>query len=79
MRRRVYHYTAVFKPDPDNGGFTVTIPALPGCISEGDTFEEATKNIKDAAVLYLQVMKKRRGDIAGTEEGFIVAPVQIAV
>ena len=67
VRRRVYHYTAIFEPDPDNGGFTVTIPALPGCISEGDTFEEATRNIKDAAALYLRVMKKKHGGIIGTE------------
>ncbi len=79
LRRNVYRYTAVFEPAPEDGGVTVTIPALPGCISEGNTFEQAMDNIKDAATLYLQVMKKRHGAIADSEEGFIVAPVQIAV
>jgi len=79
VRRKVYRYTAVFEPDPDDGGFTVTIPALPGCISEGDTFEEAMTNIKDAAALYLQTMKRRRYAVADSEEAFILAPVQIAV
>lgn len=35
------------------GGYTVYVPALPGCISEGDTVEEAVKNIKEAIELYL--------------------------
>jgi len=43
---------AVFEP-AEEGGFTVYVPLLPGCISEGDTFEEAVENIKEAVELYL--------------------------
>lgn len=42
----------VFKP-AEEGGFTVYVPLLPGCISEGDTFWEAVENIKEAVGLYL--------------------------
>jgi predicted RNase H-like HicB family nuclease len=38
----------------EEGGYTVTVPALPGCISEGDTVEEAIKNIREAIELYLE-------------------------
>ncbi len=38
----------------DDGGFTVFVPTLPGCISEGSTEEEAMKNIKEAIELYLE-------------------------
>jgi predicted RNase H-like HicB family nuclease len=38
----------------DEGGYTVYAPALPGCISEGDTLEEALANIKEAIELYLE-------------------------
>lgn len=38
----------------DEGGFTVTVPSLSGCISEGDTREEALKNIQEAIQLYLE-------------------------
>lgn len=38
----------------DEGGFTVYVPSLPGCISEGDTEEEALANIKEAIELYLE-------------------------
>ncbi|MDD9952870.1 MAG: type II toxin-antitoxin system HicB family antitoxin [Candidatus Woesearchaeota archaeon] len=35
-------------------GYTVTVPSLPGCISEGDTRDEAVENIKEAIALYLE-------------------------
>lgn len=41
----------------DEGGFTVYVPSLPGCITEGDTKEEALKNIKEAIELYLEPME----------------------
>lgn len=41
----------VFEPS-DEGGYTVYVPSLPGCLSEGDTQEEALNNIKEAISLY---------------------------
>ncbi|MEW6775135.1 MAG: type II toxin-antitoxin system HicB family antitoxin [Bdellovibrionota bacterium] len=38
----------------DEGGFTVYVPSLPGCISEGDTEKEALSNIREAIKLYLE-------------------------
>jgi len=38
----------------EDGGYTVTVPSLPGCISEGENREEALKNIKEAIGLYLE-------------------------
>ncbi len=38
----------------DEVGYTVYVPSLPGCISEGDTKEEALANIKEAIELYLE-------------------------
>lgn len=38
----------------EEGGFTVIVPALPGCISEGETKKEALKNIREAIELYLE-------------------------
>lgn len=43
----------VFEPS-DDGGYTVYVPSLPGCVSEGDTKEEALKNIQEAIELYLE-------------------------
>ena len=38
----------------EEGGFTAYVPSLPGCVSEGDTREEALGNIKEAIELYLE-------------------------
>lgn len=38
----------------EEGGFTVYVPSLPGCISEGETEEEALANIREAIELYLE-------------------------
>ena len=43
----------LFEPSAE-GGYTVFVPALPGCISEGDTLEEARQNIREAIALYLE-------------------------
>ena len=45
--------TVVLEPS-DDGGFTAVVPSLPGCISEGDTREEAVANIREAIELYLE-------------------------
>ncbi len=37
----------------DEGGYTVYVPSLPGCISEGETIEESLENIREAIELYL--------------------------
>jgi predicted RNase H-like HicB family nuclease len=51
------------------------VPILPGCISEGDTFEEAKKNIVEAIELYLEVTKPKIS-FANLSD-FIVAPVTV--
>jgi len=74
---RILEYVAVFEQEHD-GGFSVVIPALPGCISEGDTFEEAQENIQEAAELYLSVMKERR-NLIPKQSRFVVAAVGVKV
>lgn len=46
-------YTVVLTPEIEDGGYSVSVPALPGCASQGDTVEEAIANIRDAIGLYL--------------------------
>jgi predicted RNase H-like HicB family nuclease len=40
----------------EEGGYTVYVPSLPGCVSEGDTEEEALVNIREAIELYLETV-----------------------
>jgi predicted RNase H-like HicB family nuclease len=53
----------ILESSPD-GGYTVYAPSLPGCISEGDTKEDALANIREAIELYLEPV----------ENDFIVSP-----
>lgn len=46
-------YTVILEREPD-GGFVVSVPVLPGCVSQGDTREEALANIREAVELYLE-------------------------
>ena len=46
-------FKVVLEPS-DEGGYTVYIPSLPGCISEGETVDEALANIQEAVPLYLE-------------------------
>lgn len=49
--------TYMAKLEPQQvGGYTVTVPALPGCISEGETVNEALKNIQEAIEGYLETL-----------------------
>ena len=77
LEKKVYQYTAIFEPDSKLGGYTVTIPALPGCISEGDSFEAALKNIQEAAVLHLSVMQREKEEAPTEGASIIMAPIQI--
>ncbi|MSQ15810.1 MAG: type II toxin-antitoxin system HicB family antitoxin [Dehalococcoidia bacterium] len=56
-------YTVVLEPDQEEGGYTVTVPVLPGCISQGDTLEETLENIKEAIELYLDSCRKAGEEI----------------
>ena len=51
-----YKVNVVFSKDKD--GYYVFCPELPGCQSQGDTFEEARENIQEAMELYLETMSK---------------------
>lgn len=55
--------------EQEEGGYTVYVPALPGCISEGDTLEEAVKNIREAIELYLdtEIKNANNGKIMDIE------------
>jgi predicted RNase H-like HicB family nuclease len=59
-------------PD-ETGGYVVEVPSLPGCVSQGETVEEALANIKEAIELYIEDM------IADGEEvpDDVPAPIQV--
>ena len=54
---RQYQYTVLLDPDDEEGGYTVTVPALPGVVTQGQTVDEALKMARDAIALYLEDLR----------------------
>ncbi len=60
-------YTVVLEQDPE-GGYVAVVPALPGCVSQGDTRQQALDNAREAAELYVEDCIAA-GDPVPTEAG----------
>ena len=60
-------YRIILKPEPE-GGYTVLVPSLPGCITYGKTLEEAKKMALDAIKAYLESLKKHGEPIPDDSE-----------
>jgi antitoxin HicB len=56
---RIYEYTAFFEAN-EHGGYTVTVPALPGLVTEGKNLEHARDMAKDAIRCYIEGLKKAK-------------------
>ena len=61
--------------DAEYEGFVADVPTLPGCMSQGKTEDEALKNIKEAIVGYLKVLKKHKRTIPSEEVRYITVGV----
>ena len=55
------NYKIILEPS-DEGGFTASVPSLPGCFSEGESREEAHRNIREAIELYLLPLENSKGE-----------------
>ena len=58
-KKRVYNYTAFFEAN-EHGGYTMTVPALPGLVTEGRDLEHARIMAKDAVRCYIAGLKKAK-------------------
>ena len=54
---KIFSYRVILKPEPE-GGFTVTVPALPGCVTYGKDLDEAKAMVEDAIKAYLESLQK---------------------
>jgi len=73
---KVLRYNAIFEP-AEEGGFVVTVPKLPGLVTEGDTFEEAMEMVKDAIKGYLEVLQENKEEIPDPDDKSITALVDV--
>jgi len=59
----------------EEGGYWAEVPALPGCITEGDTIEEVMTNLKDAMVGWLEVANSREAIASTSVDGKVFAVI----
>ena len=61
-KNRVLSFSVLYEEAPE-GGYVVSVPTLPGCHTQGDTIDEAEKNVKEAIGLYLESLQSRGDEI----------------
>lgn len=66
---KILNYKILLKKEPE-GGYTVFVPSLPGCITYGETIDESIINAKEAIELYIESLKSHGEDIP-TEENIL--------
>lgn len=75
MKKSRSHFHIVLRPEPE-GGFTVLVPALPGCVTYGRTLTEAKSMAKDAISAYIESLKKHNEPIP-TDDDSLVASLDL--
>jgi len=70
-------YTVILEPNQDEPGYTASVPALPGCISAGDTLEEALENARDAIELWIRMARNKGEPVP--QDFTVVSRVSIGV
>ena len=74
-KNQVHEYTAFFEAN-ENGGYTVTVPSLPGLVTEGKNLDHARTMAKDAVRCYIEGLKKAKEPIPIERE---TAQVKISI
>jgi predicted RNase H-like HicB family nuclease len=70
------HFTTILEPEED-GGWHAFCPVLKGCHTQGETFDEALRNVKEAITLYLESLLEH-GELA-PEENIVIEPVEVVL
>ena len=76
MKMKNLRYNLLLQPEPE-GGYTVLVPALPGCVSFGKTVKEAKKMAADAIIAYIASLKKHNESIPSDTES-VIAQVEVS-
>lgn len=70
-------FQVIFTFDPEYQGYVVEVPALPGCMSQGKTLDEAIANIRDAIKGYLYVQEKHGRSVQPAELDIFLGEVAV--
>ena len=76
--KKIYNFTAIFEP-AEEGGYVVYVPAIPGCMTQGETFEEAEMMAKDAIEACLETLKDLNEEIPFESDKVIITKIPAEV
>ncbi|OGK16311.1 hypothetical protein A2774_05205 [Candidatus Roizmanbacteria bacterium RIFCSPHIGHO2_01_FULL_39_12c] len=76
ISKKILTYTVIFEP-AEEGGYVVSVPSLPGCLTQADTFEEAVSMVKDAIKGYLAVLNEQKQELPKEKGNIIVTKVSV--
>ncbi|MSQ07300.1 MAG: type II toxin-antitoxin system HicB family antitoxin [Dehalococcoidia bacterium] len=71
-------YSVVLVSNDPELGYTATVPALPGCVSFGDSLEEALENVKDAISLYIRDCRQHGEAVPDDRGAVVMVSVEVA-
>jgi antitoxin HicB len=71
-------YTVILYPE-EEGGYSVLVPSLPGCVTQGETVEEALEMARDAIELYISVLRDRGENVPAEITPPVVATVEVSL
>lgn len=66
---KLLSYRVLFRKEPE-GGYTVTVPSLPGCVTFGETIDEAITMAKEAIELYIESLEAHGEEIPTEDSTF---------
>ena len=78
ITQSVLRYTAFFEP-AEEGGYVVTVPKLPGLVTEGDTLEEAIAMAKDAIKGYIELLQEEGNSVPEPDIASFTAPIEVSI
>jgi len=70
-------YTVVLEPDDEGSGYTALVPALPGCVTEGATKEEALTNAREAILGFIEGLREAGEPVPEEKEPVELATVTV--
>ncbi|MHB1134300.1 MAG: type II toxin-antitoxin system HicB family antitoxin [Chloroflexota bacterium] len=73
-----YAYTIILHPEPEEGGYSVTVPALPGCATQGETLDEAIAMAKEAIALHIEGLLAHGLPVPEEAEHAVAVVVKVA-
>ena len=77
LTKKILEYAVIFEP-AEEGGYIASVPAIAGCVTQGETFEQAVENVKDAIKGCLEVLKEEGEDIPAEKSDIVITKISVA-